>query len=278
VWTGRRRSAWGPRAERHFGTTRLGARAETAFGSSRQLGGYAIYGFEGDPQSSPPNYDGESPQAGLVDYKSVLYGTTIQGGTNFTGTVFSITTGGSENVLHSFTGSPDGQSPNGSLIEVDGKLYGTTESGGSANEGCVFSITSSGSESVLYSFQNGTDGNDPMGRLLYHDGALYATTEGGGSLAGNPFSNAPSVLRLRAGACPEPTKGPCAQEDKSSAARAECRRGCDSERSLVLCHPERGAKRRSRRTTAVIERADRPSTSRLRRFAQDDNKRIGDAR
>jgi len=38
----------------------------------------------------------------------------------------------------------------------------------------------------------------------------------------------------------------------------------------MTCHPERGAKRRSRRTTAVLERADRPSTSRLRRFAQDD--------
>src|SRR5579883_2534640 len=53
--------------------------------------------------------DGEYPaQAGLVDVGGTLYGTTSAGGAFGGGTVFSITTGGVENVLHSFGGQGDG--------------------------------------------------------------------------------------------------------------------------------------------------------------------------
>jgi uncharacterized repeat protein (TIGR03803 family) len=109
--------------------------------------------------------DGKYPAyAGLLNVKGTLYGTTSAGGAYGAGTVFSITTDGVENVLHSFGGTGDGADPmGGTLIKVGAKLYGTTWSGGaygssdsgsricphiSAAPGCgtVFSITTSGTE------------------------------------------------------------------------------------------------------------------------------------
>ncbi|MGA9274164.1 MAG: choice-of-anchor tandem repeat GloVer-containing protein, partial [Candidatus Cybelea sp.] len=55
------------------------------------------------------------------------------------GTVFSITPGGTERVLHSFNGT-DGANPYAALIAVKGLLYGTTEAGGAYNYGVVFSL------------------------------------------------------------------------------------------------------------------------------------------
>lgn len=65
-----------------------------------------------------------------------LYGTTSRGGTYGLGTVFSMSTSGSEQVLHSFNGS-DGAHPDAdSLIDVNGTLYGTTHVGG-FKRGCT---------------------------------------------------------------------------------------------------------------------------------------------
>lgn len=49
--------------------------------------------------------DGESPHAGLIDVNGTLYGTTVGGGVHGGGTVFSVSTSGTEHVLYSF-GSP----------------------------------------------------------------------------------------------------------------------------------------------------------------------------
>jgi uncharacterized repeat protein (TIGR03803 family) len=79
----------------------------------------------------------------------VLYGSTQKGGTStYNGTVFAVTPGGFEKVLHGFTGSPDGEQPDVALITVGGTLYGTTEYGGTANQGTVFSMKPSGKETV----------------------------------------------------------------------------------------------------------------------------------
>lgn len=133
--------------------------------------------------------DGADPIAGLTNVNGTLYGTTQRGGTGscstyYTGcgAVFSITTSGTETVLHSFTGNPDGASPGyGNLTNVNGTLYGTTTKGGASNHGTIFTITTSGAESVLYSFAGGTDGAYPDAGLTNVSGTLYGTTGGGGA-------------------------------------------------------------------------------------------------
>lgn len=100
------------------------------------------------------------------------------------GTIFRITPGGVETVLHSFSGGPsDGAGPSASLIQSnDGSLYGMTGGGGEAGLGVVFKITLAGVETVLYSFAHGADGARPMGSLLQaNNGHLYGVTSGGGA-------------------------------------------------------------------------------------------------
>jgi uncharacterized repeat protein (TIGR03803 family) len=70
-----------------------------------------LYSFEVPP-------DGRHPAAGLIDVRGTLYGTTPNGGAYGDGTVFSITTGGTQKVLHSFKGT-NGRYPVGGLINVE---------------------------------------------------------------------------------------------------------------------------------------------------------------
>jgi uncharacterized repeat protein (TIGR03803 family) len=93
--------------------------------------------------------DGDYPEAGLINVNDTLYGTTLRGGAHCEGgsesgcgTVFSITTSGTEAVLYSFEGYPDdGALPRAGLISVKGTLYGTTEVGGASGRGMVFSLS-----------------------------------------------------------------------------------------------------------------------------------------
>jgi uncharacterized repeat protein (TIGR03803 family) len=145
----------------------LSARRNTSSGNP------AIYLFQGQP-------DGALPYDGLVYAKGTLYGTTYAGGANNLGAIFSVSPGGSEKILHSFSGS-DGEYPYGSLVYEKGKLYGTTYQGGAKGSGTVFSLTKSGKEKLLYSFTGGSDGSLPDAVLFYHGGALYGTTYSGGA-------------------------------------------------------------------------------------------------
>ena len=139
-----------------------------------------LYRFAGAP-------DGASPYAGLTDLNGTLYGTTIRGGKDTHGTVYSITTSGAENVLYSFAGGSDGSGPTESLNYVKGAFYGVTSSGGGSGcgsfSGCgtVFKVATSGKETVLYRFKGGDDGSYPVGRLIELHGALYGVTLYGGS-------------------------------------------------------------------------------------------------
>lgn len=123
----------------------------------------------------------------------MLYGTTMAGGSDNWGVVYSVDPStGSETVLHSFcrpqTGQTceDGYIPNGILINVKGLLYGTTYYGGAYAEGTIFSIDAqTGKEKIVYSFGLGGAAGAayPSGGLIYKQGKLYGTTWGGG-LAG----------------------------------------------------------------------------------------------
>jgi uncharacterized repeat protein (TIGR03803 family) len=73
-----------------------------------------------------------------------VYGTTLDGGANHGGTVFSLNSAtGEEQVVYSFCGQQscaDGINPYAGLTSVNDTLYGTTKSGGANYAGTVFSI------------------------------------------------------------------------------------------------------------------------------------------
>jgi uncharacterized repeat protein (TIGR03803 family) len=141
--------------------------------------------------------DGSSPQARLTQGSDgYFYGTTLNGGTNFDGTVFKISTSGTLTSLYSFTGGNDGSSPQAGLVEgSDGYFYGTAQSGGQpafgGPAGTVFKISTNGVLTNLYSFTtsfNGVnDGAYPEAGLVEgSDGYFYGTTFQGGTYG---FSN-----------------------------------------------------------------------------------------
>lgn len=126
--------------------------------------------------------DGAGPDGGLIDVKDELYGPTRYGGTYNQGTIYSVTTAGSEHVLYNFKGYDDGGDPSASLIDVKGILYGPTAYGGTkdgVDDGTIYSVSTGGNENVLFSFA-GTSGAQPYGALAYVNGKLYGTTRGGG--------------------------------------------------------------------------------------------------
>ncbi len=86
-----------------------------------------LHSFTGFPS------DGDLPLGDLIaDSSGNLYGTTAGGGASGNGVVFKLSPGGTETVMHSFTGgASDGATPVAGLIaDSSGNLYGTTESGG----------------------------------------------------------------------------------------------------------------------------------------------------
>jgi uncharacterized repeat protein (TIGR03803 family) len=151
--------------------------------------------------------DGGAPLAGLIlDDKGNLYGTTSGGGLSGCagysgcGVVFKVTTsGGSEQVLHSFAQNMvDGFSPSfGRLVrDTAGNLYGTTWQGGVNDRGTVFKLAKSGVESVLFSFDHGNEGYNPIGSLILDKyGNLYGTTfyTGNVGACGSVFEVSPST-------------------------------------------------------------------------------------
>jgi len=148
-----------------------------------------LHRFSGSP-------DGALPEAGLIDVKGRLYGTTTAGGLATStlcagggcGTVYSITTSGTENVLYRMSGGSHGASPEASLLEMNGTLYGTTSYGGlvtcghgtySLSCGTVFSMTTRGkNQRDLHEFR-GSDGATPD-YLIDLNNVLYGTALRGG--------------------------------------------------------------------------------------------------
>jgi uncharacterized repeat protein (TIGR03803 family) len=150
-----------------------------------------IYSFKGLLRK-----DGSNPEASLISVNGTLYGTTNYGGRDTAacseylgcGTVFSVSTSGTEKVIYAFKGSPDGKNTSANLANVNGALYGTTYNGGSCGSSCdgtgtVFKVdASTGKENPIYSFQgaNAGDGSNPAAGVIPLKGTLYGTTMGGG--------------------------------------------------------------------------------------------------
>jgi uncharacterized repeat protein (TIGR03803 family) len=154
--------------------------------------GKVLYSFKGGS-------DGANPYGGLIsDGAGNLYGTTSYGGANNNcsdcGTVFQLTSRGTETVLYAFKGGSDGKAPQGTLIrDNSGNLYGTTEDGGgctiiSFGCGTVFKIAPNGTETILHVFAGGTDGAFPSaGVIADKQGNLYGTTLAGAGTGCNGY-------------------------------------------------------------------------------------------
>jgi uncharacterized repeat protein (TIGR03803 family) len=139
-----------------------------------------LHTFTGTP-------DGEFPQAGLVmDAQGNLYGTTNTGGNKYNwGTVFELTLGGTETIIHTFSGGATA-SPWGSnlILDAQGNLYGTSLSTGPCGPSCgsVFEITSLQAFKVRYRFESPASGEWPFGTLVEDgEGNLYGVTNFGGA-------------------------------------------------------------------------------------------------
>jgi len=169
--------------ERLYGTANLGGahNAGAVFRCNRNGSGFQfLYDFD-------PGEDGSGahgPLAGVLEASDgKLYGTTVVGGTNNGGTIYSLNRDGSAfQVLHVFDRLPESEppAPYGELIEgADGMLYGTTRAGGSFDQGTVFRIAKDGSGfQLLHEFEfNSAEGWSPDAPLLLgSDGMLYGAT------------------------------------------------------------------------------------------------------
>jgi len=138
--------------------------------------------------------DGDTPNAGLIfDKAGNLYGSTVGGGANGSGTAFELIHNNdkwTEKVLYNFgaTGSTDALNPyTGLVFDKNGNLYGTTGGGGTGQgcqQGCgtVYELIhgkGKWTEKVLHNF-NGADGGgyNPLSVLILDKaGNLYGTTE-----------------------------------------------------------------------------------------------------
>jgi uncharacterized repeat protein (TIGR03803 family) len=164
----------------------------------------AIHSFTPLDLAAATNLDGAFPFARLVLLNDKLYGTTVAGGANGKGVVFSVGTNGLNfSVLHHFsptdllTGTnSDGASPCADLALSGGYLYGTTAAGGAGANGTVFSVSTNGSQFItLHAFTameptTGTnaDGALPVAGVLPLGNSLYGTAfSGGPGAAGTVF-------------------------------------------------------------------------------------------
>lgn len=130
--------------------------------------------------------DGSQPSGALArDTKGNLYGTTVTGGANRSGTVFKLNPAGTETILHSFgANTSDGLYPAAGLtIDAEGNLYGTTPNGGKGfGAGTVFKVGANGSYTILHAFSGAPDGLTPVAPVvLDQHGNLYGTTKYGGA-------------------------------------------------------------------------------------------------
>jgi uncharacterized repeat protein (TIGR03803 family) len=129
-----------------YGTTANGGSSGygTVFAINTNGSGFTnLYSFSG-------GNDGANPQAGLILSGNTLYGTTANGGSSGSGTVFAVNTNGSGLTnLYSFTGGSDGNYPQADLILSGNTLYGTTE--GFTGNGSVFALGLPGAQASALS-------------------------------------------------------------------------------------------------------------------------------
>ncbi|MCB0448227.1 MAG: T9SS type A sorting domain-containing protein [Gelidibacter sp.] len=143
-----------------------------------------IYSFTGGS-------GGENIYGSLILEGNQLYGMTELGGSNNLGTIFKVSTDGSNYVkLLDFGGGLYGGAPQGCSLYFDGGfLYGMTTYFGIYNRGIIFKIMIDGSGfTKLFDFDGAGFGGFPNGTLISHGTSLYGLTPDDGSFnAGTLF-------------------------------------------------------------------------------------------
>ena len=179
-----------------FGTTSAGGSFNEGTIFEIPKGGTltTLVNFNGKNGSNPSN------ETLLLDSSGNLFGTTRNGGSNFTthqtgnGTVFELQGGSTLISLASFAGT-NGSSPFAGLVEDSkGDLFGTASSGGASNDGTVFEVQAGTSTITPLASFSGTNGAQPECTLLIDSaGNIMGTTTAGGT------SNAGTIFALSAG-------------------------------------------------------------------------------
>ena len=190
-----------------YGTTTAGGSAGygTVFAVSTNGTGFTnLYNFTGGS-------DGASPKAGLILSGNTLYGTAKSGGSAGYGTVFAVSTNGTDfKSLHAFTASSnstnsDGATPNAGLILSGNTLYGTTTFGGSGGYGTIFALTLNNSVATPVPLQIQSAGNSVVLSWTNATFALqsapvvtgiYTNIPGATTPYTNPVSGAQRFFRL----------------------------------------------------------------------------------
>jgi uncharacterized repeat protein (TIGR03803 family) len=173
-----------------YGTTSQGGKyappslGGTAFTISTAGTGYQVIHAFGNGS------DGADLNGPLTAVNGTLYGLTNEGGAFHTGTFYSMTPSGTENVLYSFGNGTDGSYPGGTLAVIGGTLYGVTGFGGTNSAGTIFSISTTGVEHVIYNFPNTGNSDVPKAGLIAVNGVLVGvlTKQDPGLAAGAVFS------------------------------------------------------------------------------------------
>ena len=150
-------------------------------------GGTLPVQYNFDYSTSVPG--GALPYSGLIlGTDGNFYGSTEAGGANDQGTLFKLTSTGTETTLYSFGTCKypctDGLYPETPPVQAtDGNFYGTTfDTNDGTNDGVVYKLTSAGKFSTIYVFPfGGTTGYNPEAPLIQGaDGNLYGTAASGG--------------------------------------------------------------------------------------------------
>ena len=137
----------------------------------------------------------QTPGSVIQGVDGNFYGLSSAGGTNGTGTVFTLSPTGVLTTLYSFSATNnlgdnvDGTGASAKLVQgVDGNFYGTALQGGANNTGTIFKVTPTGSFTTLVSFANVNPSNVNVGGAYPRsgliqgvDGNFYGTASSGGA-------------------------------------------------------------------------------------------------
>ena len=151
-----------------YGTTFVGGNGGrgTIFSvQTNGLGFTVLHHFTAVDSITGTNADGASPAATLILSSNVLYGTASAGGSGAVGTVFSVSTNGTQfATLRSFAAlagngtNEDGAFPVAPVLRFGNSIYGTTFAGGPGGVGTVFSILLSPPPAVITNTVQNLDG------------------------------------------------------------------------------------------------------------------------